>query len=56
MVKREQDYRVKEQMLDHLADIAITMQDFSWDTTREWSNSIMMSIGQGLLDGMTHKE
>lgn len=47
MIKREPDYRVKEQMLDHLTDIAITMQDFAWQTTREWSNSVMISIGQG---------
>lgn len=47
MVKKEPDYRVKEQMLDHLIDIAVTMQDFAWETTREWSNSVMISIGQG---------
>lgn len=47
MIKRESEYKVKEQMLDHLIDVAVTMQDFTWETTREWSNSVMISIGQG---------
>lgn len=47
MFKGERDQKVKSHMVAHLIDIAELLQDFSWETVREWSNSILSSIGQG---------
>lgn len=45
--KAEKDTKVQKHMLAHLSDIAVLLQDFNWDTVREWSNSILTSVGQG---------
>lgn len=47
MYKSETDERVRNSMIGHMLDIAVLLQDFGWEITREWSNSILTSIGQG---------
>lgn len=39
--------RDRRLMLSHLADVAVLLQDFPWEVVREWTNSVISSVGQG---------
>lgn len=47
MIEIEPSEREKKLMLAHLIDVSILMQDFSWEVVREWTNSVISSVGQG---------
>lgn len=48
MIEAETSYNDKRSMIAHLADVAVLLQDFSWEIVREWTNTIISSIGQGV--------
>lgn len=48
MIEAEGSYDDKRSMISHLADVAVLLQDFPWEVVREWTNTIISSIGQGV--------
>lgn len=56
MIEREKSDHEKRLMLVHLGEIGVMLQDFPWEVVREWSNSILSDIGEGLYNwGDGHK-
>lgn len=47
MIESEVLVREKTLMLAHLADVAVLLQDFLWEVVREWTNTVISSVGQG---------
>lgn len=48
MIESEVLVKEKTLMLEHLADVAVLLQDFSWEVIREWTNTVISSVGQGM--------
>lgn len=48
MIDAEKSEQKKGYMLMHLGELGTMLQDFQWETVREWSNSVLSSIGEGL--------
>lgn len=48
MIEAEVSENNKRSMISHLADVAVLLQDFTWEIVREWTNTVISSIGQGV--------